>query len=218
MSLFLIVLSILSTIALLVGVLSALAPTRVAYTESVDVRAGPRDIFDDIRIQQRLMRWSAWPKETRSKCAVDPGPTGKDGEEGSRCVFLSNGKEIGHQRITKMVDQREVALSLEGPGPPHRPSLKFELEPLDDTTTRVKLHFVNELPRPFNAIWHFGGLTKWTRKMHRADLDGLKAFSEPPHRDIDGRVVGRQPELENPYEVALPGAGRKAMTVAIASP
>ena len=36
--------------------------------------------------------------------------------------------------------------------------------------------------------------------MHRKDLAGLKAFSEPPHRDISGAVVGRPPEGMNLYE------------------
>ena len=61
-------------------------------------------------------------------------------------------------------------------------------------------HFVNELPRPFNAIWKFAGLTKWTREMHRKDLAGLKAFAEPPHKDMTGQVVGRPPSGVNPYE------------------
>lgn len=61
-------------------------------------------------------------------------------------------------------------------------------------------HFVNELPRPFNAIWKFAGLTKWTREMHRKDLAGLKAFAEPPHKDMTGQVVGRPPRGVNPYE------------------
>lgn len=61
-------------------------------------------------------------------------------------------------------------------------------------------HFVNELPRPFNAIWKFAGLTKWTREMHRKDLAGLKAFAEPPHKDMTGQVVGRPPSGVNPHE------------------
>ncbi|MEO1474186.1 MAG: hypothetical protein AAFS03_09665, partial [Pseudomonadota bacterium] len=91
-------------------------------------------------------------------------------------------------------------LTLVGPGPPHKPKLTFELRPESERRTRVIAHFVNELPRPFNAIWKFAGLTKWTREMHRRDLAGLRAFAEPPHQDINGKVVGRPPKGDNPYE------------------
>ncbi|MEO1228509.1 MAG: SRPBCC family protein [Myxococcota bacterium] len=191
----------------IVGVLSALAPTRVEYAEAIEIRAPASQLYDDIRLQERLMRWSVWPKETHSKCAVDPGPSRADGTEGARTVFVSKGKAVGHQEITRLVDDRLVAMTLEGPGPPHRPSMTFELEPLGPDRTRVLLRFVNELPRPFNAIWRFAGLSSWTREMHRKDLEGLRAFAEPPHKDADGRVVGRTPAEPNPYEVALPEAG-----------
>jgi len=200
------ILGVLLLIGVLVVVLSALSPVRVAYTEHIDIEAPVADVFDDIRLQERLMRWSAWPSETGSQCAVDPGPNGADGTEGARTVFVSRGRPAGHQVITRIVDQREVAMTLVGPGPPHRPSMRFELEPLGPGRCRVHLHFVNELPRPFNALWNFGGLTRWTRSMHRKDLAGLKAFSEPPHRDVDGRVVGRPPTSPNPYAVPLPAA------------
>ncbi|MEN0063970.1 MAG: SRPBCC family protein [Myxococcota bacterium] len=204
MTVLFVVLAVLGAITLLGIGLAAWAPTRVTYTESIDIDAPAADVFDDIRLQERLMRWSAWPAETGSQCAVDPGPSGVDGSEGSRTVFVSRGRSIGHQVITRIVDQREIAMTLVGPGPPHRPSLRFELEPLDAQHCRVKLHFVNEFSRPFNAIWQFAGLTRWTRELHRNDLEGLKAFSEPPHRDANGQVVGRPPTGENPYAVPLP--------------
>lgn len=180
----------------LVAILSALAPTRVAYSEEITADAPVADVYDDIRLQERLMRWSAWPKETNSTCTVE----GADGEIGAKIVFFTKGKRVGHQEIVSLKENEGVTLTLIGPGPPHRPKLTFELRPESDGRTRVLAHFVNELPRPFNAIWKFGGLSKWTREMHRRDLAGLKAFSEPPHRDIDGEIVGRPPVGVSRYE------------------
>jgi len=180
----------------LIALLSALAPVRVAYTEAVHIDAPVSDVYDDIRLQEHLMRWSAWPKETKSTCTVD----GPDGETGTKTVFFTKGKRVGHQEIVHLKVNEEVALTLVGPGPPHKPKLTFELCPTDDGRTQVMAHFVNDLPRPFNAIWKFAGLTKWTREMHRRDLAGLKAFSEPPHKDINGEIVGRPPRGTNPYE------------------
>ena len=189
-------------LALLIAILSAIAPTRLAYTDEVVVAAPVRDVYDDIRLQERLMRWSSWPRETKSTCAVDIGTAvgGEDGTVGARAVFYSKGKRIGHQEIVALEEDQTVSMVLVGPGPPHRPRLTFRLSPVTHGRTHVALDFVNEFPRPFNAIWHFAGLSRWTREMHRLDLEGLKAFPEPPHRDADGRVVGRPPSGANPYQ------------------
>ena len=199
---------VIAGLILLVALLSALSPTRVEYAEKIVVDAPVADVYDDIRLQDRLMRWSAWPKETNSKCAVDATAArdGEDGEIGAKTVFFSKGKPAGHQEIIGLKPNEEVAMTLVGPGPPHKPWLAFKLTPLGADRTRVVLHFVNELPRPFNAIWRFAGLTKWTRQMHQKDLAGLKAYSEPPHRDADGQPVGRPPHAPNPYAVAMPKA------------
>lgn len=207
-TLFLIAGGLLAGLAALIALLSALAPNRMAYSEEIIVAAPVSDVYDDIRLQERLMRWSAWPKETKSTCAVDTAAAldGEDGTLGTRTVFFSKGKRIGHQEIVALEEDQIVAMVLEGPGPPHRPRLTFRLSPEGEGRTRVVLDFVNEFPRPFNAIWHFAGLSRWTRTMHRLDLQGLKAFSEPPHKDADGRIVGRPPALPNPYAREMPDA------------
>ncbi len=102
-----------------------------------------------------------------------------------------------------MEENAHVAFTLEGSGPPHAPRMTFRLHPLESGETRVDLDFSNHFPRPFNAIWHFAGLCRWTRRMHRLDLAGLKAFSEPPHRDADGRIVDRPPALPNPHAMPM---------------
>lgn len=187
---------VLLGLVVLVVVLSALAPTKVEYSEDITVDAPVGNVYDDIRLQEHLMRWSAWPKETKSTCTVE----GEDGETGAKTVFFTKGKRVGHQEVVRLKENEEIVLTLVGPGPPHKPKLTFELCPEGEGRTRVFAYFVNELPRPFNAIWKFAGLTKWTREMHRKDLAGLKAFSEPPHRDASGAVVGRPPQGVNLYE------------------
>ena len=206
-------LAILTTIAALIGcialliiLLSALSPTRLEYTETITINAPVGDVYDDIRFQDRLMRWSAWPKETKSKCAVDTGHTieGEDGTVGTRTVFFSKGKAMGFQEIQSLKPNHSVSFTLEGAGPPHFPTMVFTLEELNPETTKVVLAFTNRMPAPFNLIWNFAGISKWTRKMHVKDLAGLKAFSEPPHKDADGTVVGRETSVPNPYEIKMP--------------
>lgn len=193
---------VLFILVALVAILSILSPTRVAYTEEITIDAPAQHVYDDIRLQEHLMRWSAWPKETKSTCAVE----GIDGQVGTKTAFFTKGKRVGHQEVVGLTPGQQVALVLRGPGPPHRPRLTFELRALADNRTQVLAHFVNDLPRPFNALWNFAGLSKWTRAMHRKDLMGLKAFSEPPHRDADGHVVGRPPRGPNPYGHTQPQA------------
>ncbi|MEO0496031.1 MAG: SRPBCC domain-containing protein [Pseudomonadota bacterium] len=208
-------LSVLTTIAAVLGcltfivvVLSALSPTSIEYEETVTINAPVWRIYDDIRLQQRLMRWSAWPKETKSKCAVDVGNTieREDGTVGTRTVFFSKGKAMGFQEIQSLQPNHSVSFTLEGAGPPHFPTMVFTLEELDEENTKVVLSFTNRMPPPFNLIWKFAGISKWTRKMHVKDLAGLKTFSEPPHLDADGNVVGREMSIPNPYEIAMPEA------------
>ncbi|MEL6734277.1 MAG: hypothetical protein AAFO98_00125 [Pseudomonadota bacterium] len=187
---------VILAIVAVVAILSFIAPTKVEYTEEIIVDAPVSDVYDDIRLQEHLMRWSAWPKETNSTCSVD----GPDGRMGAKTVFFSKGKRVGHQEVVGLKQNEEVALTLVGPGPPHKPRLTFELQSVTPDTTKVLAHFVNELPRPFNIIWKFAGLSNWTRKMHRKDLEGLKAFSEPPHKDATGTIVGRPPIGTNPFQ------------------
>ncbi|MEM8805048.1 MAG: hypothetical protein AAGF01_03255 [Cyanobacteria bacterium P01_G01_bin.38] len=183
------------TMLLAVLALSLIAPVQVAYTEEIVVEAPVEAVYDDIRLQERLMWWSAWPFETNSTCAVD----GKDGEVGAKTLFFTKGKSAGYQEVTRLKKNEIVEMVLVGPGPPHRPRMTFELQSAGANRTRVLAYFVNELPRPFNAIWKFAGFTKWTREMHCKDLAGLKAFSEPPHKDATGKIVGRPPEGLNPF-------------------
>ncbi|MEO1381499.1 MAG: hypothetical protein AAFU69_14300 [Pseudomonadota bacterium] len=206
-------LAILTTVAAVIGclavliiLLSALSPTKLEYTETININAAVGDVYDDIRFQERLMRWSAWPKETKSKCAVDTGHTieGEDGAVGTRTVFFSKGKAMGFQEIQSLKPNHSVSFTLEGAGPPHFPTMVFTLKELGPEKTKVVLSFINRMPPPFNLIWNFAGISKWTRKMHVKDLEGLKAFSEPPHKDADGTVVGREMTVPNPYEIPMP--------------
>lgn len=157
----------------------AATPRRVHYTEEADIGAPVEAIYDHIRLQERLMRWSAWPSETDSTCTCE----GVDGEIGARTVFFDKkGQRFGHQEIIGLEPSRRVELSVKSKGPPQRAVIAFELEPLSVERTRVVLRFTNQIPRPFNVIMRLAGIIRWTRAMHVKDLDGLKRYAEPPHR------------------------------------
>lgn len=159
-----------------------LTPTKVAYTEEVIIDAPVASVYDHIRFQERLMRWSAWPSETGSVCALE----GQDGIVGARTVYYEKGERFGHQEIVELDPSRRVVLTLESKGPPQLPVLAFNLEPIGSGSARVVLSFVNEIKRPFNLLLRLAGIVRWTRAMHRKDLSGLKRYAEPPHQTYTG--------------------------------
>ena len=98
---------VLLGLVVLVVLLSALAPTKVEYTEEITVDAPVGNVYDDIRRQEHLMRWSAWPKETKSTCTVE----GEDGETGAKTVFFTKGKRVGHQEVVRLKENEEILLA-----------------------------------------------------------------------------------------------------------
>ncbi|MEL6111056.1 MAG: hypothetical protein AAFU85_34035, partial [Planctomycetota bacterium] len=98
---------IVGALMALVSALSLLSPTRVEYSEGILIDAPAHQVYDDIRFQSRLMRWSAWPKETGSKCSVDEGKAA-DGFVGTRTAFFSKGKQIGFQEVVDLKKNQEV--------------------------------------------------------------------------------------------------------------
>lgn len=162
---------------------TAVTSRRVHYTEEAVIEAPVNAIYNHIRLQERLMRWSAWPSETGSTCSCE----GVDGKIGARTVFFDKkGQRFGHQEIIGLEPNRRVELSVKSKGPPQRAVIAFELEPLSLDRTRVVLRFTNAIARPFNVIMRVAGIVRWTRAMHVKDLDGLKRYAEPPHRTYVG--------------------------------
>jgi hypothetical protein len=150
-------------------------PRAVEYVETIVIKGNTTDVFDAIRFQGRLMQWSAWPSQTGSTCSVE----GDDGKIGAKTVFFDkSGQRFGHQEVTSLQGISTVTMVLESKGPPQKPELNFHLAALDDDTTQVILYFHNKIMLPLNVLLRVFGVVKWTREMHRKDLDGLKRFVE----------------------------------------
>lgn len=174
---------IVGAIVVLTLIVGIAVPRRVRYTEEAVIAASAPELYDHIRFQSRLMRWSAWPTETGSACACE----GVDGEVGARTVFFTKArKRFGQQEVTELVPNRRVVLVLASKGPRQQPVVSFDLDPLGPNETRVTLGFDNRIMPPFNVILRLAGIVRWTREMHRKDLAGLKAYAEPPHRTYAG--------------------------------
>ncbi len=167
----------------LVGLIAVmLTPKVVSYGERIIIEAPVAKIYDNVRFQEDLMRWSAWPSTTKSTCEA----IGPDGEIGAQTVFFAKGKRFGHQELTALEQKQFVTFRLFGAGPPQKPELTFRFRAVDPQKTEVLLDFRNEIPRPFNVLLRLFGIVRWTRRMHLKDLDGLKRYSEPPHETYIG--------------------------------
>ncbi|MEM6851846.1 MAG: hypothetical protein AAF527_08965 [Pseudomonadota bacterium] len=168
-------------VAVLVGLVAGLVlaiiltPRVVEYVETIEIGARPELIYDAIRQQGDLMRWSAWPSETGSDCAVE----GLDGDVGARTVFLNKkGDRFGYQEVTALSAPHKVSFVLQSKGPPHTPSMDFYMVEVANNRTQVLLHFRNEIAPPFHLGLRIADVVRWTRMMHGKDLHGLKRFLE----------------------------------------
>lgn len=170
-----------SLIVLALGILlamllaSIIVPRVVEYVEETEIAAPAAQVHEAIRQQSVLMRWSAWPSETGSDCSV----TGTDGEVGARTVFLDRqGRQFGFQEITAVTPGIAVSFLLQSKGPPHKPTMVFYTIPQGAQRTRVLLAFRNDITPPFHVLLRVFGIVRWTRDMHRKDLDGLRRYCE----------------------------------------
>lgn len=169
---------LLGLVLLLVVVIISLIiflPNVIHYTEKITISAPIKQVYDNIRSQADLMRWSAWPEATGSTCEVE----NTDGEVGARTVFFSDGKRFGHQEIIALEPNKKVSMTLVDSGPlKHTPYLDFHLRSLSDVETEVTLDFTNTYKKPFQVPAKLFGMVKWVRSLQIRDLEGLKSYSE----------------------------------------
>jgi uncharacterized protein YndB with AHSA1/START domain len=177
-----VILIALAVLAATVAVGVMLVPRDVKYTESIIISAPVAEVYDAVRMQEAIMQWSAWPSNTGSTCLTE----NPDGTTGARTVYFSKGKRFGYQEVTHLVPKKQVDIAVVSAGPPQTPRMTFVFTALDAATTRVDLHWLNEIARPFNVLLRLFGVVRWTRQMHLKDLDGLKRYCEPPHRTFTG--------------------------------
>ncbi|MBP2831870.1 SRPBCC domain-containing protein [Aquimarina sp. U1-2] len=150
-------------------------PKKIQYIEETLIDAQISKVYDAIRYQEQLMKWSAWPSETNSQCAVK----NVDGQVGAQTVYLNKGKQFGYQEVTELIKNEKVSFYLESKAPFEQDTrLHFYLKEINSNKTNVLLYFDNTLKRPSHLFPHLFGIIDWTHRMHLKDLAGLKAFAE----------------------------------------
>lgn len=178
-------LGLLAVLAAVFFVAVIFVPTNIRYCESVLISAPIQSVYDNVRYQEDLMNWSAWPSTTNSTCSL----AGLDGQKGAQTVFFSKGKRFGHQELIDLVENKSATFTLESKGPPQKPVLTFLFEQVSNEQTKVTIDFSNQLSRPFNVLLRVLGIVRWTRQMHVKDLQGLKQYCEPPYLTYIGQAI-----------------------------
>ena len=77
-----ILISLAIGISVAIIILLIALPTKVQYIETIKVQANVAKVYDDVRFQEQLMSWSAWPTETKSQCEVK----NTDGQLGAQTI------------------------------------------------------------------------------------------------------------------------------------
>jgi len=148
------------------------------WTESITVDRPTAQVHAAIADEHELLAWSAWPRATGYRCAVE----GDGRSPGSAIVFRdADGVEQGRQRLARVEPDRvEYRLRNRGPrGREMTPEVDFRLEPLDDARTRVHLDFRATAPLPPGARQVAELLLgRRVRRLHVEDLRLLKAHVE----------------------------------------
>jgi len=169
-------LSMSFSVLIVLLILHFILPAKVQYIEGITIAAPVSKVYDAIRFQELLMQWSAWPRETKSQCAVK----NMDGQIGAQTVYLQKGKQFGYQEVTHLIANAQVGFYLTSKAPFEQDTrMHFYLRALDDDATEVSLYFDNTLKKPSHIIPHVFGIITWTYQMHLKDLAGLKEFLEP---------------------------------------
>ncbi len=172
-----IVFGVLAGLLVAVLLLIRMLPDKVQYIETISIDKPPRTVYDAIRYQEQLMEWSAWPKETKSDCAVE----NIDGEIGAQTIYLNKkGKKFGYQEVTNLIQDQQIDFYLKSFVAPFEKEVRltFILRTLTENQTEVIMWFDETLRKPHFLIAYFGGILKWIHKMHLKDLAYLKAYAE----------------------------------------
>ncbi len=167
---------IIVIVAVIVGILTMIAPTSFSSQRSIVINT-PRDVvYKNISTFENLHTWGPWDrKDSNMTHSID----GTDGTVGATWKWEGN-KDVGkgEQTFTKIDAGKEVDMDIHfiEPFEGHAQSVLL----LDDTTggTKATWQFHGGMPRPFNIMGLFMNMDKGVGKDFEQGLRNLKELSE----------------------------------------
>jgi type II secretory pathway pseudopilin PulG len=167
---------IVVVLAVVVGILSAIAPTQMSATRSVVINASKEVVWNNTSKFENIKKWSYWARlDSNMKTTLE----GADGTVGAKSSWDGN-KDVGagSQTFTKIEPMTEVDQHLQFIRP-----FKGQAEAnmsLADTTGGVLVTwgFSSAMPRPFNVMGLFMNPSASIGKDYDAGLKNLKELCE----------------------------------------
>ncbi|MEI8135346.1 MAG: GyrI-like domain-containing protein [bacterium] len=171
-----IILTIILGLLIVIGLLSAIAPTKMSAERSILINAPKEAIFVNVKYLKNIQKWSPWrEKDTLAKTNLE----GNDGSVGAKFSWDGN-KEMGSgsQTITKIVENQLVESDLQFVKPREGKAISYVRLSDSAGATKVTWGFNSEMPRPFNAIGLFMNVDKMIGDEYSKGLEKLKNLAE----------------------------------------
>ena len=167
---------IVVVLAVIIGILSAIAPTKMSASRSIVINAPKEVVWNNASRFDNITKWSPWAKlDPNMKTSME----GTDGTVGAKASWDGN-KDVGagSQTFTKLEPMNEADQHLEFIRP-----FKGQADAnmtLADTTGGVLVTwgFISTMPRPFNVMGLFMDPSEAIGKDYEKGLNNLKELSE----------------------------------------
>ncbi len=165
-------------LALLVFILSTIAPKSYSVEKSIRINRPVEDVFQFVKYLGNQDRWAKW---NRMDPDMKKTSQGEDGKIGYRSTWESEMRQVGagQQTITAIDENEAVYTRLEFFRPMKSESDAYiRTVAVDDTTTDVFWGFTGEMNTPMNVMLLFMDMSKLVGKDFEEGLAKLKEVLE----------------------------------------
>lgn len=173
-----VIIYIIIGIALLVFILSSVAPKKYSAQRSIVIQRPPEEVYNYLRLLKNQDQWAKWN-------LLDPeikkSYKGEDGKIGFQSIWESNHKKVGsgQQTIMAMDENKAIYTKLEFIKPFKSESDAFlSIDKIDDKSTNVTWGFSGEMNAPMNILLFFMNMDQKIGADFEEGLGNLKRILE----------------------------------------
>jgi len=170
------------SIIVIVGMLTAVAPTTIKVVETVIINAKDEIIWNNLKYFENHRKWTAWEMNDSTS---PPIISGIDGVVGTAISWRGeDGSESGTETITKMSELKEIGYQVKLTRPYKLQA--DELVTISDTTggMAVTVTYLSKMDRPENVIRIFRRSRTLLHKKFSEALSRLKVLCEDEEKHV----------------------------------
>jgi hypothetical protein len=170
-----ILIGIIVILAVIIGILSLVAPTKMDVSREIVIVAPKTLVYNNISHFSKMNQWSPWNKRDPN---MQVTLEGSDGTVGSKSSWKGNDKVgEGSQTIDKLEENR-IESTLNFIKPFESTATGYFDVKEDPDGTRVKWGLLSSMPRPFNVMGLFMDMDAEIGKDFEEGLNSLKELCE----------------------------------------